>query len=280
MAIEKLPKAGVIGWPVEHSLSPSIHRYWLDHYKIEGAYDPLPVSPDHIEETLHHLERLGIVGANVTLPFKEMAYRACARVDEGAEKLKSVNTLWLDKGQLCGTNTDGYGFMAYLDQIYPHWDQKDRSVLIIGAGGATRAIVGALLDRGQTHIHLVNRTKERADKLNQDFEFLLKVHALDDVDTLISQCNLVINTSSMGLNHHNPLHLNWSRASKDTLAYDIVYKPLDTVFLKDARQAGLATLDGLGMLLHQAVPGFERWFGVRPQVTNELHEHILAQIAR
>ncbi len=264
------PRAGIIGWPVDHSRSPLIHGYWLKAYGLHGEYGRYPVAPDAIETVLKSFADQGLVGANVTVPHKEVAYRLCNRRDEAATALGAVNTLWLEDGRLVGGNTDGFGFLANLDHGAPGWDATPGSAVVLGAGGAARAILWALKDRGFSPIHVVNRTRARAEKLVVTFGAPLQAHDWEDLPDLLAGARILVNTTTLGMHGQPPLSLDLAPLGADALVTDIVYAPLETPLLADARRRGLATVDGLGMLLHQAVPGFARWFGVTPKVTPAL----------
>ncbi|MBZ8133531.1 shikimate dehydrogenase [Afifella sp. IM 167] len=273
--------ACVTGWPVAHSRSPAIHRFWLARHGIEGDYVAYLVAPETADAFYRNFEASGFVGANVTLPHKEIAAHVAAHKTPAAERLGAANTLWLDQAQLVADNTDGIGFLASLDQRAPGWAERTECALILGAGGATRAVLDALLSRGVPRIDLLNRTEARAHELAAFFgDGRVTPGSLQGLAAALSRADLVVNATSAGLHGAPGLDLPWDTAKPDALATDLVYVPLKTPFLAGAEAAGLATVDGLGMLLHQAVPGFERWFGVRPQVDEELRRHILADLAR
>ncbi len=275
------PKAGVIGWPVEHSLSPLIHRHWLQRHRLEGTYDLLPVAPDDIGAYLQHFCEHGLAGANVTVPHKETACRIAGKVSDLARRLGAANTLWLEDGELAADNTDVHGFVANLDERASGWDDG-KTALIIGAGGAARAVIAGLADRGFDRIVIANRTLERATALLGWFAgepAQLSAAPLDRADTFLAGADLIVNTTSAGLAGAAPLALDWSSAQATAIATDIVYVPLITPFLAGAAQAGLTHVDGLGMLLHQAAPGFRKWFGVMPDIDEELRSFVLAALA-
>lgn len=273
------PRACVIGWPVEHSRSPAIHGYWLKHYGIDGAYTKEAVSPENIAAFLGALSEHGYVGANVTLPHKEAALRAVQEADTAAQAIGAVNTVWLDvKGALQGSNTDAYGFMTNLDAGAPHWRDGCDVAMVLGAGGAARAILHGLVEAGISRVLLTNRTVAKADTLARVFGKPVEVVPWEDKDSALSACRLLVNTTSLGMTGQPPLDIMVSALPADAVVTDIVYVPLETPLLAAARARGLTTVDGLGMLLHQAVPGFERWFGVRPEVTPELRDHVVATL--
>ena len=268
-------RACVIGWPVEHSRSPLIHRYWLKQYGIDGAYEKEAVRPEDLARFLGSLEALGYAGANVTLPHKEAALRLAAVADEAARTIGAANTLWLDDGgRLNASNTDAYGFMTNLDAETPDWNDGGRPVVVLGAGGAARAILHGLLAEGARHILLANRTSGRAEALAGAFGPAVTVVDWRDRNRALAGCGLLVNATSLGMTGKDPLDLDLASLPPAAVVADIVYSPLETALLAAARARGNRTVDGLGMLLHQAVPGFERWFGVRPAVTPALRAHV------
>jgi shikimate dehydrogenase len=280
-----MKRACVIGWPVEHSRSPAIHRYWLKQYGIDGAYEKEAVPPGEAEAFLRSLAKRDYVGANVTLPHKLAALQAADIADEAAYAIGAANTVWLDSaGKLNATNTDAEGFMANLNAQAPQWKALARPALVIGAGGAARAILYALLQAGAAKILLTNRTAERASALADYFGPMSATpHWVETVDwkdrgRAVGECGLIVNATSLGMTGQMPLELDLAKLREDAVVADIVYTPLATPLLTAARNRGRAAVDGLGMLLHQAVPGFERWFGVRPEVTPELRAHLAASL--
>jgi len=272
-------RAGVVGWPIGHSRSPIIHGYWIARHGINGAYDRYGVPPEQIAAFFGRFEDHGLVGCNVTIPHKEAAFHACAEVDEVAAALKVVNTIWLEDGRLMGANTDAHGFLANLDQQAPGWDRDPGPALVLGAGGAARAVIWALLSRGFAPVHIVNRTVEKAENLKAFFGTETKAHGWHEIAGLLADARVVVNTTSLGMTGNPPLDIDLSALPETALVTDIVYVPLETGLLAAARARGLATVDGLGMLLHQAVPGFEKWFGVRPVVTEDLRQAVLNDLA-
>ncbi len=273
-----IPKACVIGWPARHSRSPLIHRHWLKTYGIAGDYAIEEIAPEDFDAFLSGLSGHGYVGCNVTLPHKEAAARIVARRDGTAEKLKAVNTVWYEDGELVGANTDVHGFLANLDAGAPGWDGDLDRAVVLGAGGAARGIVHGLTTRGVTRIDVVNRTRDRADALARDFGASVVAHGWDAIDAVLSGARLLVNTTSLGMRGKPPLTVDVSPLGRDAVVNDIVYVPLETDLLEAARARGLKTVDGLGMLLYQAVPGFERWFGPRPEVTPELRAILVKDI--
>lgn len=270
------PTACVVGWPVAHSRSPIIHRYWLKKHGLVGDYVLQPVPPEEIASFLAAFPAGAFVGANVTVPHKEAAFEAVASRDAAAEATGAVNTLWLERGRLMGANTDVFGFLANLDQEAPGWDREPGPAVVLGAGGAARAVVGALVDRGFTPVHVVNRTMPRATGLAERFGTAVRPSGWSHLPTLLSEAGLLVNTTVLGMSGQPPLAVDLSPLPAEAVITDLVYVPLETPLLAAARAHGLRAVDGLGMLLHQAVPGFERWFGTRPTVTPELRAAVLA----
>jgi shikimate dehydrogenase len=274
-----MQRACVIGWPVEHSRSPLIHLYWLKRYCIDGAYAKEAVRPEDLAEFLGSLGAQGYAGANVTLPHKEAALRLAAVVDEAARTIGAANTLWLDQaGRLCASNTDSYGFITNLNEQAPGWNEGRRPVMVLGAGGAARAILHGLLNEGASRILLANRTRGRAEALAQAFGPAVTVIDWEDRERALSGCGLLVNATSLGMTGKEPLDIDLAALPSEAVVADIVYSPLETRLLASARARGNRAVDGLGMLLHQAVPGFERWFGIRPEVTAELTAYVAATL--
>jgi shikimate dehydrogenase len=271
--------ACVIGWPIEHSRSPLIHGYWLERYRIDGSYTKRAVPVDDIETFLASLAEYGFSGCNVTIPHKEAAFRAAAERDPSAIAVGAANTLWLDEsGRLNAANTDTYGYMTYLANQADDWGRRDAPISILGAGGAARAIIYGFLEAGVSAIRVFNRSMERAGALAQDFGPRVKALPWDQRSHASTEATVLVNTTSVGLKGAGDLGMDFTDFHPDCIVSDIVYVPLETGLIRDARRHGLRTVDGLGMLLHQAVPGFEKWFGVRPEVTTELYERIASDI--
>ncbi|MEP3045304.1 MAG: shikimate dehydrogenase [Roseibium sp.] len=272
-------KATVIGYPIAHSRSPMLHGYWLKKHGLDGEYGRLELIPEKSGDFFKTFADSGLVGANVTVPHKEVAARACDWLDDAAKAMGAANTLWLDEtGLLCGANTDGLGFLGNLDQRAPGWDDTPGTAVVLGAGGAARAIVWALLSRGYQHVHIVNRTVEKAKVIADEFGSKTTAYSWDKLGTLLEDTDLLVNTTSLGMTGKAPLEIDLSGLPKSALVTDIVYVPLETDLLKSAAARGNKTVDGLGMLLHQAVPGFERWFGIRPDVDDALRALILKDL--
>jgi shikimate dehydrogenase len=275
----QVKRACVIGWPVAHSRSPVIHRYWLKLYGLDGAYEMEAVRPEEIGGFLKGLGKLGYEGANVTLPHKEAALAAADRPDEAATAIGAANTLWLDtKGVPHASNTDSYGFMTHLSAESPDWNKGKRPVMVLGAGGAARAILHGLLEAGAAKIRLANRAEDRAEALAQGFGSRVSVVPWEERNKALAGCGLLVNATSLGMTGKPPLDLDLSALPLDATVVDIVYSPLQTPLLAAAKARGNRNVDGLGMLLHQAVPGFERWFGMRPEVTPALRAYVAANL--
>jgi shikimate dehydrogenase len=274
-----MKRACVIGWPVAHSRSPVIHNFWLKLYGLEGAYEKEAVAPEEFEDFLKELRASGYTGANVTLPHKEAALAAADDADEAALAIGAANTLWLDDaGKLHAMNTDVFGFMAHLETEAPNWNRDKRPAMVLGAGGAARAIVYGLIEAGASKVLVANRTRDRAEALAHAFGTKVVVIPWEERDRALEGCGLLVNTTSLGMTGKPALEIDLAALPKDAVVADIVYSPLETKLLAAARARGNRAVDGLGMLLHQAVPGFERWFGVRPRVTPELRAHVAASL--
>lgn len=275
-----MKQACVIGWPIQQSRSPLIHGHWLKTYGIDGRYDRVAVPVGEAGAFIHSLAERGLEGCNVTAPHKQAVFEAADWRDPSAEAVGAANTVWRDGAKICVANTDTYGFMTHLAQSAPGWDKKDAPIAIIGAGGAARAIIYGFLAAGVEKVRVVNRTIGKAEELAHHFGERVEARAWGDVDAAIRDASVLVNTTTLGMVGSGPLELDLSALSGDTVAADIVYVPLETPFLARARARDLRTVDGLGMLLHQAVPGFERWFGVRPEVTETLRAILVADVER
>ena len=271
-------KAAVIGWPISHSRSPLIHGYWLKQHGIEGSYERRPVKPEELPAFIAGLRRGDLAGCNVTVPHKEAVLKLVDDADATARAIGAANTLWMDGGRLRATNTDAYGFLANLEAAYPDWCDPPGIPLVVGAGGAARAVIHALRGAGCKTILLTNRTRARADELVDYFG--------DDVQALdwerrrdgVADCSLLINTTTQGMAGQAALEVPVDALNPLSIVYDLVYVPLKTPLMTAAEARGLRTLGGLGMLLHQAGVGFEHWFGAKPQVTDELYRLVAADI--
>jgi shikimate dehydrogenase len=270
--------ACIIGWPVGHSRSPIIHNYWIRQHGIAGDYRKEVVSPEEFPTFLAGLSDRSYVGANVTIPHKEAAL-ALSVPDERARAVGAANTLWRDGATLRSTNTDVEGFLGNLDASAPGWDRDLQSALVLGAGGSARAVLFGLIERGVSRIHLVNRTMDRAQALAQRFGAAVVPARWEETHALLGGAGLLVNSTSLGMKGQPPLTVDLARLPANAVVADLVYVPLVTPLLAAARARGLATADGLGMLLHQAVRGFSLWFGVKPVVTPELRALVEADLA-
>ncbi len=273
-------KAFVIGWPIEHSRSPMIHNHWLERYGIDGHYERVPVGPEDLDGFIAGLKDSGYIGGNVTIPHKETVFSLVSQTEQAADRLGAVNTLFWRDGALTGSNTDGFGFMAHLRSTIPAWSSPAGPVAVLGAGGAARAIVAALVEDGVPEIRIVNRSIDRATALARELCPCATVIPWSDYKVALDSVQLLVNTTSLGMADMPPLEIDVSSLPRDAVVSDIVYVPLRTGLLQNAAAAGLRTVDGLGMLLHQAVPGFEAWFGVRPEVDSALRTMIENDIGR
>ena len=274
------PRAAcLIGWPAAHSRSPLIHHYWLRTLGLEGGYNIEAIPPEGFAEFVLHLSTHGFVGANVTIPHKERAL-ALTRPDERARAVGAANTLWYEGGELRSTNTDIEGFIDNLDACAPAWDQAGNDALVLGAGGASRAVVFGLIERGVKRVYLANRTVERARALADQFGVQVHPVSWGAIGEWLPRVGLLVNTTSLGMHGQPALEIDVGRLPPHSVVADLVYVPLHTPLLAAARARGLQAADGLGMLLHQAVHGFELWFGQRPQVTPELRALIEADLTK
>ncbi len=266
--------AGIIGWPVGHSRSPRLHGYWLEKHGIDGAYIPLPIPPEHFADTVRGLMHAGFAGANVTIPHKLAAFEVCDTVDETARRAGAVNTLTFRDGKITGANTDGWGFLA---NLRAHGvDPRAGPVLLLGAGGGARAIAAALLSEG-VQVTIANRTDARAEQFVRDLPGPAIVR-WGQRHVAVADHALVVNTTSLGMEGKEELILDLSRAAPGTAIADIVYVPLETPLLADAKARGLRPVEGLGMLLWQGIPGFRDWFGVEPGVDDALRRFVAADL--
>jgi shikimate dehydrogenase len=262
--------AGILGWPVSHSRSPRLHGLWLQRHGVDGAYVPLPVAPERFAPAVRALADLGFRGANVTIPHKEAAFAVCDRVDATAHRAGAVNTLVFRDGLIEGSNTDGWGFLANCAETVPGWRADRGPAVLLGAGGSARAIAAALLDAGCPRVTLVNRTKARAEALAAALGGPIAVAETPP----LADAALLVNTTALGMQGQPPLPIALAGLPATAVVADIVYVPRETALLRAATARGLATVDGLGMLLHQARPGFEAWFGVAPAVDAALRDFV------
>jgi shikimate dehydrogenase len=277
MTAPTLRRACIMGHPVAQSRSPMLHGYWLKALGIDGAYERADVTPEDFPAFFRDLPGHGFVGGNITKPHKEAAFRLVDRREGAADTIGAVNTVWFENGALVGGNTDYLGYLAHADDRAPGWDAAGGRAVVLGAGGAARAIVYGLRERG-LDIALVNRTRARAEELAKDFGSRVHVHALAELPRLLAGAVLFTNTSSLGALGQPPLDIDLAPLRRDAVVYDINYVPLETALINAAARRGLRTVDGLGMLLHQAVPAFSRWFGVVPRVTAEQRALLEADI--
>lgn len=280
LAKSKTIRAGVLGWPVGHSLSPRVHGYWLKKYGIDGSYEPLAVKPEDLKRVVRSLADEGFAGANVTVPHKQAVLACMDEVEDQARRIGAVNTIIIGSdGLLLGRNTDGYGFLwnlkSNLTQGSSAWSSARGPAVVIGAGGASRAVCVALLDDGVTELRLINRTLSRGETLAADIGGPINVVPWEDRSDVLDGAALLVNTTTLGMSAKPPLDLDLSPLPTDAVVNDIVYSPLETPLLKCAAERGNSTVDGLGMLLHQARPGFAAWFGMEPEVTADLRAFVL-----
>lgn len=281
MSVCAVKRAFVIGHPVAHSRSPLLHGHWLDQLGIPGTYEAIDISPADLSGFLRTFGGEGFAGGNVTIPHKEAAFRLLEEATPAARRLGAVNTVWLEEGRVVGHNTDGEGFLASLDEgVGTGWRSDVQSALVVGAGGAARAIVAALVDIGLPQVLLCNRTEERAVRLVGLGPEVISVVAWDDRNAMLEHADLLVNTTQCGMKGHPALDIDVSRLPAHATVADIVYVPLETPLLAAARRQGLRAVGGLGMLMHQAVPGFARWFGQSPSVTAELRALLEADVRR
>ena len=271
------PVVAILGYPIHHSKSPRMHGYWLDQAGVLGYYVPLEIHPDNFEDALKNMPKQGFRGANVTIPHKERALEIADYVSERAKRIGAANTLYFDAdGKIHADNTDGYGFITNLKKGAPEWNAKAGPALVLGAGGAARAILDALITEETPKLYLTNRTKERAQALASEFGDTVEVLDWDNKNVVFSEVKTLINTTSLGMNGKGDLGLDFSQLTSAITVTDIVYTPLETDLLKHAKQPGCTCVDGLGMLIYQGIPGFSNWFGVAPKVTDELRELLLS----
>lgn len=267
MSLPKIPLAGVIGSPIAHSKSPQLHQHWLKTYGIEGFYIPMDVAPQDLERVIRTLPQMGFVGVNVTIPHKETILSIADLITDRAILIGAANTLIFRKdGKIHADNTDGYGFLENLKRGAPDWDPKSGPAAVLGAGGAARAVISSLLDAGVPEIMLSNRTRVRAEKLKSDFGHRVRIFDWVQAGNMLDHAALVVNTTSLGMIGKGELRVPLDGLNASSVVTDLVYAPIKTKLLQTAEETGCVTVDGLGMLLHQAVPAFERWFGTRPEV--------------
>lgn len=273
---DKIPLAAVIGHPIAHSKSPNVHGYWLRKYGLKGHYIPMDIEPDKLSDLLPRLADLGFVGANVTIPHKEKVMEIADLITDRATLIGAANTLIFRKdGRIHADNTDGYGFIENIRQAIPDWNPKSGPAVVFGAGGASRAVLASLLDVGVPKIMLTNRTRIRAEKLKEDFGNRIQVVEWVQAGNVLEDADLIVNTTSLGMTGKPEMRVPLDGLRPGAIVNDLVYSPLRTRLLATAEEQGCRVVDGLGMLLHQAVPGFERWFGKRPVVDENLRAAVL-----
>lgn len=272
----RIPLAAVLGHPIAHSRSPALHNYWLKRYGIKGHYIPIDIAPVDLAELIRTLPRLGFVGCNVTIPHKEAILQIADVVTDRAALIGAANTLIFRKdGKIHADNTDGSGFIANLRQNAASWAPASGPAVVLGAGGAARAVVAALIEVGVPEVRVANRTRPRADALRSDFGAKVHVHEWVQAANILQDAVTVVNTTSLGMTGKPDLRLSLDRLEPQALVTDLVYTPLKTQLLIEAEARGNPVVDGLGMLLHQAAPGFERWFGIRPEVDDATRKAVL-----
>ena len=270
------PLAAVIGWPIGHSMSPAIHNYWLAHYGIKGHYVPIGLRPENFETGIRSLSKLGFKGANITIPYKETVLGMAKSVSDRAALIGAANTIvFREDGGFYADNTDGYGFIQNLWQQAPDWSASQGPAIVLGAGGAARAVVSALLEHGAPEVRIGNRTRHRAEIIRDQFGAKVTVYDFAQTREALHGVATIVNTTSLGMAGQPPLNVRLEFAPRTALAADIVYNPLKTAFIQQAEEQGMRTVDGLGMLLHQAVPGFESWFDLRPEVDDHLRQLVI-----
>ena len=276
MTSSRIPLAGVIGSPIGHTKSPRLHQHWLKRYGINGYYIPMEVSSSNLEDAIRTLPKLGFVGLNVTIPHKEHVLSIADTVTDRAALIGSANTLiFREDGKVHADNTDGYGFLENLRQSAPGWQPHAGPAAVIGAGGAARAVLASLIDAGVSEVRLTNRTKSRAESLRKEFGSKVVVYDWVKAGNMLEGASTVVNASSLGMVGKPEMRIPLDALSKDAVVTDLVYAPLETALLAHAKRIGCQTVDGLGMLLHQAAPGFARWFGVKPEIDEDLRRAVL-----
>ena len=273
---EKIIKAGVMGWPISHTLSPRLHSYWLNQYGINGSYDALEIEPDYCKRFISDLPKNGFAGVNVTLPYKEIAAKVVHVLDDNALRLGAVNTIVVgSNGILYGSNTDGFGFMENLISNAPKWSPMDGPAVVLGAGGAAKAVVASLLDSGVVEVRLINRTFKKAEALVEKIGGSVNVVKWDNRSKALSNAGLLVNTTTLGMIGSPKLDINLKALPVSAVVNDIVYAPVITPLLEQAKHRSNYIVGGIGMLLHQARPGFQKWFGQKPEVTDGLKNYVL-----
>ena len=269
--------AGVMGWPISQSRSPILHNYWINKYKLNGRYVPLAVRPERLTDAIRGLPALGFRGCNLTMPHKQMAMTMVDSLTDTAKRIGAVNCIVVgDDGKMSGTNNDGNGYVLSVQEVVPSWKPDIGPIAILGAGGAARAIIVAMLERGAKEIRLINRTYEKAEQLAKDFGAAIKPMRWEKRAGAIADVALLTNATNQGMTGKPPLDISLDKLSKQTIVSDLIYVPPETPFLAAARGRGNVTVNGLGMLLHQARPAFQAWFGAMPEITQDLRDAIMA----
>lgn len=278
-----MKKVCVIGYPAKHSLSPKLHGYWLNLYNIDGSYEALEINPEEFKARFRNLHSEGFVGCNVTVPFKEEVFKIVDEIDDFAKSIGAVNTVVIKDGKYIGSNTDAYGFIQNIKSTKTDFDFTKGAAVILGAGGAARAVVAGLIAENVPEIIIINRSIDKAEKIKHDIEKTfgkqnIRIVSWEKRNEVLSNANLLVNTTVLGMNGQAELDISLDTLPKEALVNDIVYRPLITKLLQEAEARGNIIVDGLGMLLHQAVPGFELWFGKRSEVTEGQRNSILFEI--
>lgn len=272
--------AGVMGWPVAHSRSPVIHNYWIKQHGLSGAYGLFPVKPENLERAIRGLQALGIAGCNITIPHKVNSIQFVDWVDPLAKRIGAINTIVVQPdGELHGFNHDGFGYIQSLLDVSADWQANTGPIVVLGAGGASRAILVSLIDQGAAEIRLLNRTRSKADELAQEFGPVVTSYGWNERQNVLCGASLLVNTTSQGMSNYAPLDLDLSNLPTSALVSDAIYTPLETPLLSAARIRGNKTVNGLGMLLHQARPAFKSWFGVMPEVCEDLRQSVTRNLS-
>jgi shikimate dehydrogenase len=270
-----------MGWPIAQSRSPVLHNYWIDKYKLNGRYVPLAVRPERLSDAIRGLPALGFRGCNLTMPHKQLAMTMVDSLTDTAKRIGAVNCIVVgEDDKMSGTNNDGNGYVLSVQEVAPQWKPSDGPIAILGAGGAARAIIVALLERGASEIRLINRTFEKAERFAKDFGLAIKPTPWDKRGDAIADVALLTNATNQGMTGHPPLEISLDKLSSRTLVSDLIYVPPETPFLTAAKVRGNIIINGLGMLLHQARPAFQAWFGIMPEITPELRASIMATFNR
>ena len=271
-------KTGVIGHPISHSKSPQIHNYWIKAYGLQGSYDAVDIAPDDLKDGVQHLIDEGYAGFNVTVPHKEQIVSLCTNVDHNAQAIGAVNTVAIESGKLRGLNTDGFGFLNNIWNDVPDFEFENKRAVILGAGGASRAVISGLIGEQIGQIVLLNRTREKAETIQKEMGFLSDLIVVEDWEArneILDSADILVNTTSLGMQGQPALDIDLKALPKTALVNDIVYAPLQTNLLKAAQEGGHTAITGIGMLIHQARPAFKEWFGLLPDVTDELRDLVL-----